>query len=74
MLSMEFPLTNCLSSFFQTDGNFYQILSHTLGRGPNESLVKKIVINATNIANHPDLLFPCQHGDTYLDKIDDFSS
>ena len=43
MLSMEFPIRNCLPFFFQTDGNFYQsISSHTQGRCPNKSLVKKI--------------------------------
>ena len=42
MLSMEFPIRNCLPFFFQTDGNFYQIISsHTQGRSPNKSLVKK---------------------------------
>ena len=42
-LSMEFPIRNCVSFFFQTDGNFYQIiLSHTQGRSPNKSLIKKI--------------------------------
>ena len=39
---MEFPIRICLPFFFQTDGNFYQIiLSHTQGRRPNESLIKK---------------------------------
>ena len=33
VLSMEFPIRNCLPFCFQTDGNFYQIiLSHTQGR------------------------------------------
>ena len=42
MLSMEFPIRNCLPFFFQTDGNFYQIISsHTQGRGPNKSLLRK---------------------------------
>ena len=42
-LSMEFPIRICLLFFFQTDGNFYQIiLSHTQGRSPNKSLIKKI--------------------------------
>ena len=42
MLSMEFSIRNCLPFFFQTDGNFYQIISsHTQGRSPNKSLVKK---------------------------------
>ena len=42
VLSMEFPIRNRLPFFFQTDGNFYQIiLSHTLGRSPNNSLIKK---------------------------------
>ena len=41
VLSMEFPIRNCLPFFFQTDGNFYQIIfSHTQGRGPNKSLIK----------------------------------
>ena len=41
MLSMEFPIRNCLPFFFQTYGNFYQIIStHTQGRSPNKSLVK----------------------------------
>ena len=39
---MEFPIRNGLPFFFQTDGNFYQIiLSHTEGRSPNNSLIKK---------------------------------
>ena len=43
VLSMEFPIRNCLPFIFQTDGNFYQIiLSHTQGRSPNTSLIKKI--------------------------------
>ena len=42
VLSKEFPIGNCLPFFFQTDGNFYQIiLSHTQGRSPNKSLIKK---------------------------------
>ena len=42
VLSMEFPIRNWLPFFFQTDGNFYQIiLSHSQGRGPNKSLIKK---------------------------------
>ena len=42
VLSMEFPIRNCLPFFFQIDGNFYQIiLSHTQGRSPNKSLIKK---------------------------------
>ena len=41
MRSMEIPITNCLPFFFQTDRNFYQIiLSHTLRRCPNKSLIK----------------------------------
>ena len=45
MLSMEFPIRNCLPFFFQIDGNFYQIISsHTQGRSPNQSLVKKILM------------------------------
>ena len=41
VLSMEFTIRNCLPFFFQTDGNFYQIiLSHTQGRSPNKSLIK----------------------------------
>ena len=41
VLSMEFPIRNCLPFFFQIDGNFYQIiLSHTQGRSPNKSLMK----------------------------------
>ena len=39
---MEFPIRSRLPFFFQTDGNFYQIiLSHTQGRSPNNSLNKK---------------------------------
>ena len=42
VLSMEFPITNCLLFFFQANGIFYQIiLSHVLGRGPNKSSIKK---------------------------------
>ena len=42
VLSKEFPIRNCLPFFFQTKGNFYQIiLSRTQGRGPNNSLIKK---------------------------------
>ena len=42
VLSMEFLITNCLPFFFQTDGNFYQIIvSHTVGRSLNKSLIKK---------------------------------
>ena len=42
VLSMEFPIRNCLPFFFQTDGNFYQIiLSNSQGRSPNKSLIKK---------------------------------
>ena len=45
MLSMEFPIRNCLPFFFQTDGIFYQIISsHTQGRSTNKSLVKKILM------------------------------
>ena len=45
MVSMEFPIRYSLPFFFQTDGNFYQIiLSHTQGRSPNKSLIKKIQI------------------------------
>ena len=41
MLSVEFPTTNGLPFFFQTDGNFNQMISsHALGRGPNKSLIK----------------------------------
>ena len=41
MLSMEFPIRNCLPFFFQTDGNFYQVISsHTQGRSSNKSLIK----------------------------------
>ena len=41
VLSMEIPKRNCLPFFFQTDGNFDQIiLSHTQGRSPNKSLIK----------------------------------
>ena len=41
MLSMEFPIRNCLPFFFQTDGNLYEIiLSPTQGRSPNKSLEK----------------------------------
>ena len=43
VLSMEFSVTNCLQFFFQTDGNFYQmILSHTLNRVLNKSLMKNV--------------------------------
>ena len=32
---------NCLAFFFLTGGNVYQmLLSHTLGRDPNESLIR----------------------------------
>ena len=42
VLSMEFPIRNRLPFFFQTDGNFYQIiLSHTQGRSPNNLQIKK---------------------------------
>ena len=42
MLSMEFPIRNCLPFFFQTDGNFYQIISsHTQCRSRKKSLIKK---------------------------------
>ena len=45
VLSMEFPITNCLPFFFQTDENIYQIIMlHTPGRCPNKSLIKKIDI------------------------------
>ena len=41
VLSMEFPIRNCLPFFFQTDGNFCPIiLSHTQGRSHNKSLIK----------------------------------
>ena len=47
MLSMEFPIRNCLPFFFQTDGNFYQIiLSHIQGRSPNKLLIKKIQMSS----------------------------
>ena len=47
VLSMEFPIRNCLPLFFQTDGNFYQIiLSHTQGRSPNKSLIKRIQMSS----------------------------
>ena len=47
VLSMEFPIGNCLSFFFQIDGKFYQIiLSHTQGRSPNKSLIKKIKMSS----------------------------
>ena len=39
--SMEFPITNCLPFFFQTDGNFYQIILSRTRRGRKESLIKK---------------------------------
>ena len=40
-LSMEFPNANCLPFSSKLTGIFYQIiLSHTLGRGPNESMIK----------------------------------
>ena len=43
MLSMEFPIRYCLPFFFQTHEIFYQIISsHTQGRSPNKSLIKKI--------------------------------
>ena len=42
IVSMLTPISNCLPFFFRADGNFYSmILSHTLGRGQNESLIKK---------------------------------
>ena len=45
--SMEFPIRNCLPFFFQINGNFYQIiLSHTQGRSPNKSLIKKVQISS----------------------------
>ena len=44
---MEFPIRHCLPFFFQTDGNFYQIiLSHTQGRSPNKSLIEKIQMSS----------------------------
>ena len=47
VFSMEFPITNCLPFFFQIDRNFCQIiLSNTLSRGQNESLIKKIQISS----------------------------
>ena len=47
VLSMEFPIRNRLPFFFQIDGNFYQIiLSHTQGRSPNKSLIKKIQMSS----------------------------
>ena len=45
-LSMEIPITNCLTFFFRDDGNFYQIiLSYSLDRGQNESLIRKLKCN-----------------------------
>ena len=42
VLSMEFPIRNCLPFVFQIDENFYQIiLSHTQGRSSNKSQIKK---------------------------------
>ena len=42
VLSMEFPIKKYLPFFFQINGNFYQmILPHILGRGPNNSMIKK---------------------------------
>ena len=39
--SMEFPTRNCWPFFFQTNGNFYQIiLSRTQSRSPNKLLIK----------------------------------
>ena len=41
VLSTEFLPTNCLQVFFLTYGGFYQmILSHTLDRDPDKSLIK----------------------------------
>ena len=41
------PIINRLPFFFQTDGNFYQIiLSHTLGSGPNKSTIIKIQMSS----------------------------
>ena len=43
VLSIEFPITIFLPFLFQTNGNFYQIiLSHTLGRCPNKSMIKNL--------------------------------
>ena len=42
VLSMEFPIRNCLPFFFHTDWNFYKIiLLHNQGRSPNKLLIKK---------------------------------
>ena len=47
VLSMEFPIRNCLPFFFETDGIFYQIISsHTQGRSSNKSLLKKIQMSS----------------------------
>ena len=44
MISMDFPITNCLLIFFQTDRRFYQIiLSDTLDRGPSKSPFNKML-------------------------------
>ena len=46
VVSMEFAIRICLPVFFQTGGIFYQvILTYTICRGPNESLIKKNLIS-----------------------------
>ena len=56
VLSMDFPITNCLPFFFQTDETFYQIIfSLTLGKGPSKLLIKKVlekkVLERTKVYN-----------------------
>ena len=47
VLSMAFPIRNCLPFLFQTDVNFYQIIvSHTQGISLNKSLIKKIQMSS----------------------------
>ena len=47
VLSMEFPIRYCSLFIFQTDWNFYQIiLTHTQGRSPNKSLIKKLQMSS----------------------------
>ena len=43
--------------FFQTNGNFYQIiLSHILDRGPNELLIKNQMLSEKRLLEFNDLL------------------
>ena len=59
-------ITNCLPFFFQTDGYFYQmILSHTLGRGPNDSLINTHYHNSKlilrTVSRRVDEVIPSDH-------------